>query len=80
MNREPLITAAGIVALVTTGIALLVSFGLPVTPDQVKAILSFTTVVAPLAVAWIVRPKVTPLSDPRDSDGSKLVSSECLQD
>ena len=75
MTREPLFNAAILVAIVSTGITMLVAFGLPVTPDQTKAILGFVTVVAPLVVAWLTRNKVTPLSDPRNRAGERLVIS-----
>ena len=75
-NREPLITGAIIVSLVAAAIQLLVAFGIPVTPDQTQAIMGFITIVAPLAVAYFVRGKVTPLADPKTNDGERLVRED----
>lgn len=73
MNREPLVNAALVVAIVAAGLQVLVAFGLGLTDVQVQSIMGFVTVIAPLAVAALARSKVTPLSDPRDSDGVGLV-------
>lgn len=71
-NREPVLNAAVVVAIVTAGIAMLAAFGLPITPEQTQAVIAFVSVVAPLAVAFLARKKVTPLSDPRNSAGERL--------
>lgn len=75
-NREPLITGAIVVSLVAAAIQLLVAFGIPLTPDQTQAIMGFVTILAPLVVAWLVRGKVTPLADPRNNRGEKLVPTD----
>ena len=62
MTKEPLWTVAGIVGIVGALISLVVAFGLSLTADQQKAILGAATVVAPLIVAWVTRPKVTPVA------------------
>lgn len=79
MSREPLWTVAGITGAVAAVIALLVSFGIDVSEDQTKSILGIVAVVAPLIVAYVTRPKVTPVSDPIAADGSRLVKSETLR-
>lgn len=76
MNREPLFNASVMVAIVAAGIVLLVSFGLPVSPDQTEAIIGFVTIIAPLVVAVLARNKVTPLADPRNSAGDELVVAD----
>ena len=60
MTREPLITIGTLTALVAAVVALLVAFGVPLTGDQREAILGAAAVVAPLVVAFLSRPKVTP--------------------
>lgn len=72
MTREPLLTAAGITALVTAVLGALVAFGLDLTANQTSAILGVVAVVAPLAVALLARGKVTPTADPRNDDGVPL--------
>lgn len=74
MNRQPLINAALIVALAASALSVLVAFGLGLTPDQIQALMGFVTVAAPLLVALLAHKKVTPLSDPRNSDGEQLVA------
>jgi hypothetical protein len=65
VNREPLVTVASITAVVSAVLALVVAFGLDLTADQQAAILGAVAAVAPIAVALIVRPRVTPV--PRTS-------------
>ncbi len=60
MSSEPLVTVASITAGVAAIIALLVSFGIPVTPEQQTAILGVVAVVAPIVVALVARGRVTP--------------------
>ena len=60
MTREPLLTIGTLTALVAAVVALLVAFGVPLTGDQREAILGAAAVVAPLVVAFLSRPKVTP--------------------
>jgi len=72
MRNEPVVTANGIVALVTALLVLSVSFGLSLTDEQRAAIIGVVVIVAPLASAWWIRRQVTPLSAPRDEDGAPL--------
>jgi len=60
MNKEPLLTVASVTAFTVAAIALLVSFGIPVSDAQSQAILGVVAVVAPLVVAGVARGKVTP--------------------
>lgn len=62
MNREPVITAASIAAVVTAIAALLKSFGVPISDEQAAAIVAVVGVVAPLVAAVIARGKVTPVA------------------
>lgn len=73
MSREPLVTAAGITALVTALLGVLVAFGLNLSDTQTASILGVVAVVAPLVVALVVRGKVTPTADPQTNDGVPLV-------
>ena len=73
MNREPLVSAASITALVSAVVAVLAAFGLDLSQDQTAALVGLVAVVAPLIVALVVRPKVTPVADPRTVDGVPLI-------
>lgn len=59
-DREPAITAASVTALAAAVLALLVAFGVQITPQQRDAFLGLLAVLAPLWVALLVRPHVTP--------------------
>lgn len=73
MNQTPLITAAAVTTGVTLLIALLVSFGVHLTPEQQTAIAAFVAFVAPWVVALVGHNTTTPLSNPRDETGAELV-------
>lgn len=73
MNREPLLTTAGVTAVVAAILAVLFAFGLDLTADQTAAILGLVGVIAPLVVALVARGKVTPTADPRTDEGVPLV-------
>lgn len=64
-TREPLITRAGVVSVVTAVLGLLVVFGVPIDKDTKTAILGVAAAVAPFVVALVTRHKVTPVDDPR---------------
>lgn len=55
---EPLLSVGSITAGVTTLIALVVAFGLPLSGDQQTAILGVVAVVAPLVVSVVGRSRV----------------------
>lgn len=72
MNREPLITAAGITAAVTAAVGLLVAFGVHISDGQTTAILGVIAVLAPIVTALASRGKVTPVAAPQDNAGNEL--------
>ena len=76
MEREPLLTKASWVALVTAVIAVAVAFGLPLTDEQQKALIALAGVLAPVAAAVWARGQVTPVADPRDDDGQPLTPAD----
>lgn len=57
-STEPLWSVGAITAVVTAALALLVSFGVPLSDGQQAAILGFLAAAAPLAVAALARQKV----------------------
>ncbi len=59
-DNEPLITGAGLSALAVALITLAVVFGVPITDQQKEAIVAVVGLIAPFAVAYLVRPHVTP--------------------
>ena len=63
MSSEPVLTAASALAVVSAVIAVLVAFGVHLTDAQVAAILGLVGVVAPIALAFVVRSKVTPVDE-----------------
>ena len=61
-DNEPAITAGGLSALVAAVIALLVAFGAQITTEQREATLGLVAVLAPVAVAVLIRPHVIPVA------------------
>lgn len=61
MQNEPLVTVATITAFVAAVLGLFVEFGLALTDGQQSAIQGLVAVAAPVVVALVVRPKVTPV-------------------
>lgn len=62
-NGEPLSPVAVITGIVSAAITLLVSFGLDLTTEQIGAIVSFVSLVAPVVVWLIGRNKTVPLDN-----------------
>lgn len=57
-KNEPVMAGAAVLTVIITGCGLLVAFGVPISDDQVSAIVKFATAViavAPLVVGWVVR-------------------------
>lgn len=77
MNREPVMTAGTLAGLVAGVIALLIAFGVGVTPEQQKSILDFIPAVfafaAPIVAAYFARKQVTPVADPKNDQGVPLI-------
>jgi hypothetical protein len=66
MKREPVVTVMSISALVSALLYLLVTFGVPITNDQIEAILGFVAVSAPIGLGiWYTRSQVTPVNKDR---------------
>lgn len=60
LTVEPVVTIAGLQAVVAAGIKLATSFGLELTDTQQADMLAFYAVAAPLAFAVWARSKVSP--------------------
>ena len=80
-EREPVMTAGAIVGAVMAVMAALVMLGVVnLDPEQLSAIetalLALLTLFLPIAGAWAARQQVTPMSDPRDDEGRRLVPEE----
>lgn len=81
MGTEPALSSTGIVAAISAIVAALVGFGLiNWTGEQqglfMAAIIGVLGVVAPLAAGWYTRTQSTPLSMPRDEDGTPLIRAD----
>lgn len=74
--RRPLVTTGTLAALVAAVLALLTSFGVPLTDAQQAAVSGLAAVLAPLVVALVGHRLVTPVSNPRDNSGRQLVPAE----
>ena len=90
LKNEPVAVAggiaSGIVLLVITFIAMMVKLEVwMLTPEQIAAIRDFTVALvalgalaisSPFVASLIARSKVTPLADPKDSEGEPLTRSD----
>lgn len=73
LETTPLITAGAVVTLVTLVIALLRTFGIPITVEQEVLLIKITAIVSPWIIVWYGHHKTTPLANPKAADGEKLV-------
>ncbi len=76
MKREPLAIVNAVITVIEAGLALLVAFGLDLTPGQVGAVMAFVVALGGLIGTFIVRSRVTPIADPRDREGRRLVPEQ----
>jgi len=60
MNQEPVLTAAAVASFVSAVLALLVAFGVGLSPDETAAVMGVVGVVAPIVAAYFARKRVTP--------------------
>lgn len=79
-GREPLLTVGTATTAVAAGLALLVSFGLPISDDQQAAVLGLIAAAAPLVAAFAARGRVTPVASPQDNRGRPLVPGPAFRD
>lgn len=75
IKNEPAAFGGAVTALIQAVIGVLVAFNLNVTPEQQQAILGLTTAIVSMTVivAAIIRQNVTPVYNPRNDEGEKLV-------
>lgn len=73
MNTEPVVTAASVAALISSGVAFARLMGWIVLDDeQFNALMVFVNLLLPIVAAMWARAQVTPLRQPRDVDGQPL--------
>ena len=72
VRRNPALVSS----FVTAVIALLAAFGVPISEDQRAAVVGVVAAVVALLSGAVTRALVTPVSDPRDVDGTPLVRAE----
>lgn len=73
MRREPVAAINSMIALIEAILALAVGFGLDWTPDQVGLTMAVVVVVGNLIKSYWARDQVTPVADPRNNEGLRLV-------
>lgn len=62
LQTEPAVSVGSIGAIVTALLVLLISFGVPITPDQRAAISALAALVIPIVAAIVIRSQVTPVA------------------
>lgn len=71
--NEPVLTAASIAGLVSAGISFARLMGwLALNDDQYNSLMIFVGMALPIGLSIWARGQVTPLSQPRDTDGATL--------
>ena len=73
-TREPVAIIGAIVALIEAVIGLLIAFGVDMTAEQSQAIITVAVAAGPVIGLVLnmlfVRPRVTPVADPRTEEGA----------
>ena len=73
MNTEPVITAASIAGLLSAGISFARLMGwITLSDDQFNSLMVFVGLALPMGLSLWARQQVTPLTQPRDTDGVPL--------
>jgi Kef-type K+ transport system membrane component KefB len=75
IRTEPAAFGGVITGLIQAFIGILVSFNVPLTPEQQQAVLGMTTALVSLTivVSLVIRQNVTPTHRPRNDEGEDLV-------
>ncbi len=73
MKREPVAIINAIIALIEAGIAVAVGFGLDWSGEQVALVMAAVVALGTVIKTVLVREQVTPLADPRNAQGVRLV-------
>lgn len=75
IKNEPAAFGGAVTALIQAIIGVLVAFNLDITPEQQQAVLGLTTALVSMTVivAAVIRQNVTPVRNPRNDEGQKLV-------
>ena len=76
MGREPLAVRGAVVAAIVAVLQAAMAFGLPLTAEQFAVVSTAVNLVATAVVVVLSRGTVTPVDDPRGSDGQPLVSGD----
>jgi hypothetical protein len=78
LSKEPVLTANAIIGLVIAALLVIQEMGwIDLTPNQLESWKTLVTIAIPILITVggsyiLIRPKVTPMVDPRDKDGNKL--------
>lgn len=75
IKNEPAAFGGAVTALIQAVIGVLVAFNLDITPEQQQAVLGLTTALVSMTViiAAVIRQNVTPVYNPKNNKGKKLV-------
>lgn len=75
IKNEPAAFGGVMTGLIQAVIGVLVAFNVPLTQEQQQAVLGMTTAIVSLTVlvSIIVRQNVTPVANPKDDEGNRLI-------
>lgn len=78
-EAHPLFTATTITTGAGLILALIVAFGIPISNELKFALLAVVGFATPYLVYFMTRHKVTPLAEPKATDGTPLVKATTLE-
>jgi uncharacterized membrane protein len=75
IKNEPVAVGTAVIALIQAVFGVLIAFNLPITPEQQTSIIALVSAVIGMTVlvATVIRSNATPVANPKDNDGTKLV-------
>jgi hypothetical protein len=74
--NEPVAVITAVIALVSAIVALLPMFGVALTAEQIGGIMAVVVALGSVVSTLLVRSQVTPVANPRDNQGERLVPEE----
>lgn len=73
LSSEPVALANALLGLFQALLAVLIVFGVELTDEQIAALMAFVAALVVMVNAYLVRNRVTPVSNPHDNTGRPLI-------
>lgn len=76
MRLEPVAVVNGLIAIIEASLGLAVGFGLGLDGEKVALVMAVAVAVGNLAKTIWTRGQVTPVDDPRNNEGQRLIAEQ----